>query len=97
MGDNVWLLSNCFKILMMQAGFAVVESSFVRQRNSVPFYFIPSACMRKQTRGLEWIGVIRCLHQGTLGCILIQTSVPPYTTHGLTGIMMHEQTDRQIS
>ena len=32
--DTSWLLGNCFKIIMMQAGFAVVESSFVRQRNS---------------------------------------------------------------
>lgn len=32
--DSGWLLSNCFKIIMMQAGFAVVESSFVRQKNS---------------------------------------------------------------
>ena len=32
--DSSWLLGNCFKIIMMQAGFAVVESSFVRKKNS---------------------------------------------------------------
>uniref|UniRef100_A0A7S1E1L8 Ammonium transporter AmtB-like domain-containing protein n=1 Tax=Hemiselmis andersenii TaxID=464988 RepID=A0A7S1E1L8_HEMAN len=32
--DEAWMLSQCFKIMMMQAGFAVVESSFVRQKNS---------------------------------------------------------------
>jgi ammonia channel protein AmtB len=34
-GDSGWLLSHCFKVIMMQAGFAVVESSFVRHKNSV--------------------------------------------------------------
>jgi len=32
--DEAWMLAQCFKIMMMQAGFAVVESSFVRQKNS---------------------------------------------------------------
>eukprot|EP00283_Hemiselmis_rufescens_P003474 CAMPEP_0173421518 /NCGR_PEP_ID=MMETSP1357-20121228/2607_1 /TAXON_ID=77926 /ORGANISM="Hemiselmis rufescens, Strain PCC563" /LENGTH=47 /DNA_ID= /DNA_START= /DNA_END= /DNA_ORIENTATION= len=26
--DEAWMLAQCFKIMMMQAGFAVVESSF---------------------------------------------------------------------
>jgi len=36
--DNTWLLNSSFKILMMQTGFAVVESSFVRARNSANMY-----------------------------------------------------------
>jgi hypothetical protein len=44
--DTSWLLGNCFKIIMMQAGFAVVESSFVRQRNSANMYAPGSAQAR---------------------------------------------------
>ena len=36
--DNTWLLNSSFRILMMQTGFAVVESSFVRARNSANMY-----------------------------------------------------------
>ena len=66
--DSTWLLNSCFKILMMQTGFAVVESSFVRERNAANMYGMPARRASRRCPALSCVCDLKHARALTTAC-----------------------------